>query len=197
MAPLSKNEVECDIMVDDDSTSNTSCYDVVDEKMATVTTTPTAATRKTTKSRRKYVSFSQYSQQYIIPNLEDLTYQERLNSYLSMEDYARIKNDNACTLHAMNHGMFPDNDQETFRGLENGMNDYYFERKHMIAQTVSTLLAEQDKYFLLDPIWIENVYTKLSSRSLIYAIRAGDFDAREVGKEAFDNDTTAMMETAD
>jgi hypothetical protein len=97
----------------------------------------------------------------------------------------------------MNHGMFPDNDQETFRGLENGMNGYYFERKHMIAQTVSALLVEQEKYFLLDPIWIENVYTKLSSRSLIHAIRAGNFDAREVAKETEDTDTTAMMETSD
>ena len=204
MAPLSKDDdIECacnntsNIMVDDDdstrdNTTTSSCYDVVkDEKMMMMTTTTTTA-----KSRSKSVTFSQYSQQYIIPNLEDLTYEERRDSYLTGEDYMRIKNDNAYTLHAMNHGMFPDNDQETFRGLENGMNDYYFERKHLIKQTVSALLGEQEKYFLLDPIWIENVYTKLSSRSLIYAVRAGNFDAREAAVNNDTTSTTAMMETA-
>ncbi|KAG7367617.1 hypothetical protein IV203_030288 [Nitzschia inconspicua] len=126
---------------------------------------------------KKSVQFSVMSEQVLIPNRDDWTEQERYDAFFTIDDYRRIKQDNQYTLSAMNRGIFPDDTQETFRGLENGMDDYYNERKHTIATTVSSIIRMQRKQWELDPRWMEHVYSRYTERSLMFALRAGNFDA--------------------
>eukprot|EP00539_Tryblionella_compressa_P014365 CAMPEP_0178825914 /NCGR_PEP_ID=MMETSP0746-20121128/6476_1 /TAXON_ID=913974 /ORGANISM="Nitzschia punctata, Strain CCMP561" /LENGTH=191 /DNA_ID=CAMNT_0020487711 /DNA_START=86 /DNA_END=661 /DNA_ORIENTATION=+ len=136
-------------------------------------------------TKTKSVRFADVSERNVIPNIDDFSPQEIQDSFMSRDDYLRIQMENSYTLSAMDRGIFPDNDYETFRGLENGMRDYYVERKHMVQVAVSSVLREQAKLFLLDPIWIEQVYRKMTARSSVFAMRAGSFDARAAGVAPF------------
>ena len=181
MAPLSKTDNF--VLAGDDSTTictraNIALFD--QSKRKTSPRRSTLATPETKKSRpsniRKSVQWAEYDDQVEIPN--DLTEQEKRTCWLFVEDYERIHKDNAHTVRAMNGGVFPDSEDETFRGLENHMNNYMAERRYNIDTAVHSILREQERLLLLDPIWVDHVYSRFTARSMIPASRAGQFDAR-------------------
>ena len=137
--------------------------------------TPETKKSHSLSSKRKSVQWADYADQMDIPN--DFTEQEKRTSWFQDEDYQRIAEDNARTVHAMNGGVFPDSQYETFRGLENHMNCYRGERHYFINTAVQSILQEQERLLLLDPIWVDHVYAKFTAQSLLPATRAAQFDA--------------------
>jgi hypothetical protein len=217
MAPLSKSDLDDATMVDDTASSSNnnsnSSMDIDDglcqyasSSFSTGATerftsrSPSFPTRSILKKRRnnrspyhhfqKTVHFSPFSQQILIPNLDNWTPQEIRDSFLSGDEFARIKQDSRYTISAMNQGIFPDNEQETFRGLESGMDDYYVERKHMISTTVLSILRVQQKFHWVDPHWVEEVYCPYTARSMVFAVRAGEFDAQVAASNASSTTTS-------
>lgn len=151
--------------------------------------------QKKKKKKYKKVQFTQLSEQYCIPNSNDLTPEERRNSYLLYRDYLRIRDDNDYTLVAMNRGQFPDSSLETFRGLESSMTGHCQGRKRHIAATISSVLRVQQKFCRghfnkktgihtppymrsLDPSWVGSIISKQTALSSQYAWRAAQGDAR-------------------
>ena len=210
MAPLSKTELLCNVNSfdrdDDDSDSTTSsstCF-VIESDLnpnAKVFESPSIAKRKTGPKRsslvvntthkkfrpstpRKSVQFASHVEQLTIHNTNDITEHEKLQCWYTPGDYKRIQQDNALTVYKMNGGVFPDNFEETFRGLENHMDDYIVERRYTIESCVDAILRQQSHYFLLDPIWVDHHYALYTARSKMFASRAGHFDARVAMQQA-------------
>jgi hypothetical protein len=128
----------------------------------------------------KSVQFAQYSVMYTIPNLESFTQQELVDSFMTHEDYNRIHRDNEITLAYMHRGIYPDDDQLFFRGLENGMANIYVEKKRLAAEAVATVLRRQaeKKDLMSDAIWTNAYVARYSYQSMVNAFRIGAWDAQ-------------------
>ncbi|KAL3942453.1 MAG: hypothetical protein SGARI_000262 [Bacillariaceae sp.] len=134
--------------------------------------------RKTTSKRSSLsVTFATHAEELTIENTDDISEDEKLQCWFTSSDYQRIRDENNRTSQMMNQGLFPDSPQETFRGLENHMDDYIIERRHTIHACVDAILNEQHLRYILDPIWVDHTYSKYTYKSQVLATRAGNFDA--------------------
>ena len=180
MAPLSKTDIF--VAADDDSSTTTfegenlAIYDQAKRKRRSSLVTPDIKKSRSSSKSRKSVQWAKFADQVEIPN--DLTEQEKRRSWFQDEDYQRIAQENSKTVQAMNGGVFPDSQDETFRGLENHMDSYMAERHYLIDTAVHSVLREQERLLLLDPIWVDHVYSRFTAQAMVPAARAGQFDAR-------------------
>jgi hypothetical protein len=157
------------------TTSTSECHD--DKDITTLVPPP-----------KKTVKFSTYSELYYIPNLEDYDQRDLANAYLSQRDWERITNENQYTLLAMNQGVYPDSDEEYFRGLEGGIQWFSLQRKCLVRATVSAVLrAQKEGGRVLDALWVERYYSGITAPSVLNAIRVGVWDA-QVARKILDED---------
>jgi hypothetical protein len=128
----------------------------------------------------KSVQFSQFSLMYSIPNLDSFTQEEINDSFLTDEDYDRIQMENEITLAYMHRGIYPDDDQLYFRGLENGMANIYAEKKRLAAEAVSAVLRRQaeKRDVTADSAWTSAYAGRFSYQSMVSAFRIGAWDAQ-------------------
>jgi hypothetical protein len=117
---------------------------------------------------------------YTIPNLESFTQQELEDCFMTDEDYNRIQRENEITLAYMHRGIYPDDDQLFFRGLENGMANIYVEKKRLAAEAVSAVLRRQaeKKDLMADAAWTRAYVGRFSYHSMVNAFRIGAWDAQ-------------------
>jgi hypothetical protein len=123
---------------------------------------------------KKNVRFSEFSELYVTPRLE---YAE-VDMSLNEEEYDTIHRDNALTLSYMENGIYPDDLDMYFRGLEGGMVQFYQEKKRINAIAVSAILKQQEEKGEIDPTWISNYYSQITSYSAANAHRIGLWDAQ-------------------
>ena len=130
--------------------------------------------------KRKVVSFSHMSNLYFIPHANDLNKREKDATYMTPQDFLRIRQENRCTLEEMNQGQIPNNSTGTyFRGLENLMPQAKEKRKQRISFVVTAVLKEQEKNHRLDPRWVEKFHHSYTSKSAEAAYKKGVWDAAE------------------
>jgi hypothetical protein len=127
--------------------------------------------------REKAVSFSDFSELYYIPDLDDMTEEEYQASYLTESDYRRMERESAQTLRIMRRGKYPGTTESYFRGLEISLPQSRLERKRRIDFLVSTILQEQKVQRVLHPQWIQNFYSRLTAPSMEVAYAMGKWDA--------------------
>jgi hypothetical protein len=129
------------------------------------------------KKEKKSLRFAEYSQLYFVPSLEEFRQDELDAIYMTDEDYDRISRENQQTLALMNKGIYPDDEQLYFRGLEIGMIQFYLEKRHMVSVAVSAVLTRQEEKKVIEPAWVEQYYTRITSQSMMNAYRIGLWDA--------------------
>lgn len=129
---------------------------------------------------KKSVQFAQFSLMYTIPNLESFTQEGLDDCFMTDEDYERVQMENEITLAYMHRGIYPDDDQLYFRGLENGMANIYLEKKRLAAEAVSAVLMRQaeKRDIMADPAWTNAYAGRFSYQSMVNAFRIGAWDAQ-------------------
>jgi hypothetical protein len=181
MAPLLvQDTTHNDIMEHESSTVFSSS---ISSLMSTTTTSEQHNDAKdttiTVPKKKKAVQFSADSEVYDIPRLEDHDQGDLENAYLSERDHERITNENQYTLLAMNRGVYPDSEEEYFRGLEGGMQWFSLQRRRLVRATVSAILrAQKEQGRVLDASWVEHYYREMTAPSALNAIRVGAWDAQ-------------------
>jgi hypothetical protein len=117
---------------------------------------------------------------FTIPNLDSFSQQELNDSFMTDEDYTRIQRENEITLAYMHRGIYPDDDQLFFRGLENGMANIYVEKKRLAAEAVTAVLRRQaeKKNLMEDEGWTNAYIGRYSYHSMVNAFRIGAWDAQ-------------------
>lgn len=191
MAPL---QVEQDHFHDDAiDYSTSSAFSSSNSSLMSATNIPTIDDSKdkqvVTTKQKKTVRFSTYSELYYIPNLEDYDRRDLAKAYLSQKDRERIAIENQYTLSAMNQGIYPDSDDEYFRGLEGGIHWFSIYRKDLVRATVLAVLREQKaRGSVLDASWVQHYYSALTAPSVLNALRVGIWDAH-VTRTIFEEET--------
>ena len=128
---------------------------------------------------KKSVRFSDFSVMYSIPSLESFSQQEVQDSFLTDEDYDRIHRENSITLSYMENGIYPDDENLYFRGLEPGMQHIYMEKKRLAKAAVQEVLRRQsEKKDLADDAWVNHYYGTFTYQSIVNAFRIGAYDAQ-------------------
>ena len=133
--------------------------------------------------RRRTVRFSEFSELYVVPRLEYVEVDMSLNE----EEYEAIHRDNALTLSYMENGVYPDDMDMYFRGLEGGMIQFYHEKKRINAIAVSTILKQQEVKGEIDSTFIKNYYSPITSYSATNAHRIGQWDAQAADPNQVNN----------
>ncbi|KAG7353261.1 hypothetical protein IV203_009310 [Nitzschia inconspicua] len=172
MAPLQRVD-NCLMMVEDGTDRS------LQSVSSTETNTNVQPPSKVIRSK-KTVQFSQFSLMYSIPNLDSYTEEVINDSFLTDEDYDRIQMENEITLAYMHRGIYPDDDQLYFRGLENGMANIYAEKKRLAAEAVAAVLMRQaeKRDVSADPAWANAYANRFSYQSMVNAFRIGAWDAQ-------------------
>jgi hypothetical protein len=139
--------------------------------------------------REKAVSFSDFSELYYIPDLDDMTEEEYEATYMTESDYRRMERESKQTLSIMRRGKYPGTTDKYFRGLEISLPQSRLERKRRIDFLVSIILREQEGKRHLHPQWIQDFYSRLTAPSMEVAHAMGKWDAEaaqaeEHGEEA-------------
>jgi len=131
---------------------------------------------------------------YVVPGLDQYTDEEHCLAYYSDSDYDRFRDDAQRTLEAMNKGQYPDNENETFRGLEVRMDFLADAKKRLVSSVVDAVLKQQQKQrrssfssskdnkhkrdrVLLDETWVKQVLTLRTNQSAINSHHLGLYDA--------------------
>lgn len=167
MAPLQK--LDTPLMTDDDMASMLSLASM-EKNTDTLPSKPI---------HKKSVRFSEVTKNYLIPNLDSYEQWELDSAFLTDEDYERLSRENEITLTYMNRGIYPDDEQLCFRGLEGGMMYIYFQKKKLIDEAVSAVLQRQaENNNLLEPAWLNSYHARFTYQSMINAFRIGTWDAQ-------------------
>lgn len=162
--------------------------DMVHDSLRSVSSTETNTDLHPSKEtlnrhEKKTVRFAQFSLMYQVPNLDSYTKQELEDSFLTEEDYDRVQMENEITLGYMNKGIYPDDDQLYFRGLETGMVTIYHQKKRHYAEAVLTLLRRQaEGKDMTDPAWTSAYHNRFSYQSMVNAFRIGHWDSQAAQK---------------
>ena len=138
----------------------------------------------------KKVRFSNYSEMYYIPHLEDMTQEELDATYMNDVDFQRIKQENSDTLHIMKQRKYPGNPTMYFRGLEVLLPRRRMMRKMRIASVVSTVLQIQSYAGLYHPAWVQSYICALTAPSSVEARAMGVWDAEAQMAEETARETT-------
>ena len=106
--------------------------------------------------------------------------------FLSEQDRLRIREDRHTTMYAMELGVYPDNDKRYFRGLEVSFGQCHRDIRCRVRTAREAILEIQAHYTIrgemIDPIWIESCYRKITHVSTIKAHRNGYYDALQSSK---------------
>ena len=107
--------------------------------------------------------------------------------FLSEEDRLRIREDRLITMYAMQLGVYPDNDKRYFRGLEVLSGQCHRDIRCRVRAAREAILeiqahdsSIQDE--IIDPVWIESCYRKITHASTITAHQNGYYDALQSAK---------------
>ena len=132
---------------------------------------------------------------YMVPGLDEYTDEEHCLAHYSDSDYDRFRDDADRTLEAMNKGQYPDNEYETFRGLEVRMDFLAEAKKRLVSSVVEAVLKQQKKQrssslssskdnkhnpdrLLLDEAWVKQVLIRRTNQSAINSHHIGLYDAQ-------------------
>mmetsp|Transcript_11786 Transcript_11786/g.21781 ORF Transcript_11786/g.21781 Transcript_11786/m.21781 type:complete len:199 (+) Transcript_11786:320-916(+) len=133
-----------------------------------------AEAMKPMMKQKKSVRISEFSELYVVPRFEyDLE-----ESFYTDEDYDRIQRENEKTLYYMQQGIYHDDSELCFRGLEGSMIQYHLEKRHLVATTVFVVLERQKEKKTIDPAWVEQYYSRITSYSAMNAHRIALWDAK-------------------
>jgi hypothetical protein len=128
---------------------------------------------------KKSVRFAEVTKNYLIPNLDSYEQWELDSAFLTDEDYERLSRENEITLTYMNRGIYPEDEQLFFRGLEGGMMYTYFQKKKLVDEAVSAILQRQaENNNLLEPAWLNSYHARFTYPSMVNAFRIGTWDAQ-------------------
>ena len=111
---------------------------------------------------KKHVSFATYSELYYVPHVNDMTDQEYEDTYMTDDDYCRIRNDMKQAivmmerLQATSPQCKSDIEQDcyNFRGLENATPYGKFSKRQRIAFFREAVFQEQEMHGQLSPEWV-------------------------------------------
>lgn len=179
MAPLERM-VDCLVLSED---PNSSLRSVSSTETNTNVVTPLKSLFEplSIEKPKKSVRFSETSLMYTIPNLDSFTHKELEDSFMTDEDYDRIHRENSITLSYMESGIYPDDDNLYFRGLEPGMQHIYQEKKRLSQAAVAEVMRRQaEKKDLGDEAWVHHYYSNFTYNSIVNAFRIGAYDAQAI-----------------
>ena len=140
---------------------------------------------------KKSVKFARHVTIQYVPSLNDYSREELNELYVTKQDLQRIQKENKHTLKLMKKGIWPGEKESTsrlcFRGLEYELRDLRIERTHWIESSVSAILdrAKTNGNDSIDNVWIDQVYTKLTSPAQQSAQKAANWDAEHCRKYAY------------
>jgi hypothetical protein len=181
MAPLERM-VDC-LMLPEDPNSSLNSVSSTETNTNVVTPLKSLFEPLPIEKPKKFVRFSEYSVMYSIPNLDSFMQQELEDCFMTDEDYDRIHRENSITLSYMENGIYPDDDNLYFRGLESGMQHIYTEKKRLSQAAVKEVLRRQaDKKDLTDEAWVNHYYGAFTYQSIVNAFRIGAYDAQANGR---------------
>jgi hypothetical protein len=135
--------------------------------------------------KRKTVKFS-HRDFVLVPSRKEYSVEELSGMFLSKQDRLRIQEDRRITLQAMEQDVYPDNDMRYFRGLEVGLGECNRDNRCRVRAARTAILETQAYHTIqggmIDPIWIEFCYRKITHASTITAHRNGYYDALQSSK---------------
>ena len=129
-------------------------------------------------TRRRQVSFSDFSEMYYIPHVDEMTKEEFDATYMSEEEFIAIRQENDATLRVMKRGQYPATRSMYFRGLEPLMPERRVHRKLRIHAVVSTVLDIQEHEGNVNPEVNQNHFTALTTPCVAHAMGMGIYDAQ-------------------
>ena len=192
MAPLSMTESDNFMMIGDD-------YDIdeIDDESycassATIPKTKKSCLKqprrrnnknqtKAPKPKKMTVQFSPYSEMYETLSIKDYTYEEKINTFMTVEDIERIRCDINRTLRKMRWGQMPNNKDMYFRGLESEIGQRKLERYEMIELTIFAIQEQQieSNNGHIDETWVNEIYSKITNKSAVAAQKAAAWDTAQ------------------
>lgn len=118
---------------------------------------------------------------HAIPHAKDyLSDEEFQATYLSKQDLWCIQRDNRETMTNLKGGSLPDNDSQSFRGLECHLPQARRARFARVTKVLQAVLDEQDASGRIQPHWIHTVYCELTEQSEETSILQALFDEHAV-----------------
>ena len=132
---------------------------------------------------KKSVSFSDFSEMFYIPHAKDLSPEEFEATYMTEQDFERIKQENDDTLRIMRRGKYPGTTKRYFRGLEVLLPKRRTERREQIDSVVAMILKGQSEgRGSLHKRWI-HYYCSLTAPAVAVAHTMGAWDAEALQAE--------------
>jgi hypothetical protein len=178
MAPLSITECN-NFMVDED-------YDIGEICADTIPTTNCKSCMKHQRNNhsnhqqpkpKKTVKFSQCLEVYETISIKDYSFEEKINTFMTIEDIERIRFDINRTIRQMRWGQIPNNNEMYFRGLESEVGQRKLERLEMIELTMFAIQEQQiENDGRVDETWINEIYRKITNKSAVSAQKAASWD---------------------
>jgi hypothetical protein len=137
-------------------------------------------TKTNGNKEKKTVSFAPHAEIYYTVSRHNYTEEEMMNSFLTVYDKARIHSDINRTIRTLRSGKSLNCDESYFRGLEGEVGKSNMERKEMLELTYFAIREEQAEHGEIKEIWVEEIYSKITAKSLLAAQKAASWDSQQV-----------------
>ena len=147
--------------------------------------------RRLQHQKKQNVSFSEYSEMYFVPHIDDMTDEEYYATYMSEEDFARIQKETLHDVEEMTIQIQSEQKHsfeymhENFRGLLSLSPKARISRKQRILFYQQQVFQRQQQQSVdggkgLDPEWVIQYLSPISQPFVQAAYRMATYDTRYV-----------------